>query len=66
MKLIRNRFGALLVVACAMALNTVAWGDGAVALLNFGPCEENVASPQPQEPMIFPMPETAKPVAVKK
>ena len=41
-------------------------GDVSVALLNFGPCEENVASPQPQEPMIFPMPEAAKPVVVKK
>ena len=30
MKSIRNRFGALLVVTCAMGFNSVAWGQGAV------------------------------------
>ena len=41
--------------------------DLGLLLLNYGTCEgASLTTQQPQEPMIFPMPEAAKPVAVKK
>ena len=44
---------------------TIDSADLGVMLTNYGNCYESAAA-APQEPMIFPMPETAKPVAVKK
>ena len=40
--------------------------DLGLLLLRYGTCQSESLIQQPQEPMIFPMPEAAKPVAVKK
>ena len=45
---------------------TIDSADLSLVLLGFGDCSSSVTTQQPQEPMIFPMPEVAKPVAVKK
>ena len=40
--------------------------DLSLLLLNFGDCSSSLTTKQSQEPMIFAMPEAAKPIAVKK
>ena len=39
---------------------TIDSSDLSIVLLNFGDCSSSLTTPQPQEPMIFPMPEVAK------
>ena len=39
---------------------TIDSSDLSLVLLNFGDCSSSLTTPQPQEPMIFPMPEAAK------
>ena len=45
---------------------TIDSSDLGLLLINMGDCSSSLTTQQPQEPMIFPMPEAAKPVAVKK
>ena len=45
---------------------TIDSSDLGLLLINMGDCSSSLTTQQPQEPMIFPMPEVAKPVAVKK
>jgi len=45
---------------------TIDSADLSLVLLNFGDCSSSLTNQQPQEPMIFPMPEVAKPIPVKK
>ena len=44
---------------------TIDSSDLGLLLINMGDCSSSLTTQQPQEPMIFPMPEAAKPVAVK-
>ena len=45
---------------------TIDSSDLSLVLLNFGDCSSSLTTQQPQEPMIFPMQEAAKPIAVNK